>query len=138
MNNQEWESVGEDLYTEAGEKEIVQVSKDKPYMRDMAEQNHRVLFYLMNKYPQRRFRLSKWNKHDFGDYQEVEEEMITKNDIKEIVKYNEQILEALIEYNLQKKEEGLIPTLDLLIEELQEDLTMDEAQRLVNNDKAND
>jgi len=139
MNNQEWESIGEELYREAGEKEIVQVGIDKPYLKEMAEQNQRVLFYLMNKYPERKFRLSKWSKHDFGDYQEIEEEMLTQLDIKEIVKYNELVLEALMEWNLQKKEKGYIPTLDLLIEELKEELkeieVRDEANRLtINND----
>tara|TARA_R110000868_G_scaffold99181_2_gene273058 strand:+ start:3744 stop:4187 length:444 start_codon:yes stop_codon:yes gene_type:complete len=141
MNEQEWESVDEETYMEAGEKDIVQVSKEKPYLKEMVQQNQRVFFYLTNKYPQRKFRISKWHNHEFGDYQEVEEEMLTKNDIMEIVKFNEQVLEALIEWNMQKKEEGFIPTVDMLIEEskkaLEEEM-VDEANRLVNNDKAND
>jgi len=139
MNNQEWESVGEELFIEAGEKECVQVSLEKPYLKEMAEQNQRVFFYLTKRYPKRKFRISQWYKHEFGDYQEIEEEMITQLDIKEIVKYNELVLEALMEWNLQKKEKGYIPTLDLLIEELKEELkeieVRDEANRLtINND----
>ena len=74
-NNLIWlKSVDEDLYTEAGEKNIVQVS-DGDYVQSMEQQNKRVLYFLREKYPERTFRLSPWHSHEFGKYQEVEEKI---------------------------------------------------------------
>ena len=73
MITKDWESINEELYTEAGEKELVCVHSEKPYIDEMKAQNIRVYKYLVNKYPERTFRLSKWHSHDFGQYQEIEE-----------------------------------------------------------------
>jgi len=75
-----WESIDENLYYEAGEKEIVQVTNTQTYINKMSEQNKRVLTYLQATYPNRTFRLSKWHSHDFGQYQEIEELFVTEND----------------------------------------------------------
>lgn len=69
----EWESIGDDLFNEAGFGEVVSVSSDQTYITKMGEQNEKVLKFLQEKYPERTFRLSKWHEHDFGPYQEVEE-----------------------------------------------------------------
>jgi len=70
----EWSAIDEELYAEAGETDIVQVdSNDPEYMPRMEQQNKKVYDYLIKKYPDRQFRISEWHKHDFGDYQEVEE-----------------------------------------------------------------
>jgi hypothetical protein len=74
MKIHEWETIDEALYLEAGEKEIVQVSKDNDYSNKMLAQAERVLNYLKEKYPDRIFR-RKWYDHDFGSYIEVEEYM---------------------------------------------------------------
>ena len=70
----EWEAIDEQLYTEAGESELVQVSRDSEYLEAMELQVERVLSYLREKYPERAFR-KKWNSHDFGSYCEVIERM---------------------------------------------------------------
>lgn len=75
-----WETIDEDLYYEAGEKEIVQVTNTQTYLNKMSEQNKQVLSYLQATYPNRTFRLSKWHSHDFGQYQEIEELFVTEND----------------------------------------------------------
>ena len=75
-----WESIDENLYYEAGEKDIVQVTNIQTYLNKMSEQNKRVLAYLQATYPNRTFRLSKWHSHDFGQYQEIEEFLETQND----------------------------------------------------------
>lgn len=72
MKNYEWESIDESLYEEAGEKEFVQVSQTKEYWLDMCAQNKRVIKYLNEKYPERKFRTKDYS-HDFGQYQEIEE-----------------------------------------------------------------
>lgn len=75
MKTYEWESIDEVLYEEAGEKEIVQVVKDESNLHAIVAQNKRVVEYLENKYPERKFRCSKLHYHDFGTYQEVEEKV---------------------------------------------------------------
>lgn len=74
-----WESIDESLYYEAGEKEIVQVSKDKPYLDDMILQNVRVMIYLNATYPERKFK-RKMNSHEFGQYEEIMEEITSLDD----------------------------------------------------------
>lgn len=75
-----WETIDENLYYEAGEKDIVQVGIGIEYLDKMIEQNKRVLKYLQEKYPERTFKISKIHYHDFGDYQEIEELLTTEND----------------------------------------------------------
>ena len=72
MKNIEWETIEDKLFDEAtGGEKCVQVIKDGEYLDAMETQNKKVLAYLNEKYPARRFKLSKWNAHDFGAYQEV-------------------------------------------------------------------
>lgn len=79
----EWETIDDELWDEAGVGECIQVSSTKDYMGDMEIQNKKVLAYLTNKYPARRFKLSKWNPHDFGAYQEVLEAVEYEYDYEE-------------------------------------------------------
>lgn len=72
MTKTEWESIDDSQYMEAGEKKIVQVTRDGEYIEDMEAQNKRVIEYLREKNPKTVYRL-KWNNHEFGMYQEVEE-----------------------------------------------------------------
>ena len=51
---------------------------------------------------------------------------------------NNLMIDTLEKYNNQMKEKGFIPTVDMLIEDLKEIEIKKEAQRLINNDKAND
>ena len=49
MNTLQYESIDESLYIESGEKAIVYVTSDVPYIDEMTAQNKRVLEYLKNK-----------------------------------------------------------------------------------------
>ena len=46
------------------------------------------------------------------------------------------MIDTLSEYNNKMKEEGFIPTIDMLIEDLKKIEIKEEANRLINNDKA--
>lgn len=80
MKKIEWESIDESLFKEANVGECVQVSMTEDYINAMRKQNIDVLDFLRKKYPDRRFRLSKWHSHDFGQYQEVEEGVYVEDD----------------------------------------------------------
>jgi hypothetical protein len=75
MKYYEWESIDDELFSEAGTGDYVFVKIDEPYLEKMKVQNKKVLVYLETKYPDRTFRVSKWHKHDFGDYQDIEEKV---------------------------------------------------------------
>jgi hypothetical protein len=74
--NYYWEAIDEALiYEVIPDEKIIQVSKDTEYTDLMENQNDRIVKRLSDKYPTRSFRKSKWNYHDFGSYQEVEEQL---------------------------------------------------------------
>lgn len=84
----EWESIDDSLFEECKVGDLVCVS-DKPYMQEMEKQNKKVVAILTEKYPERKFRVSKWHPHDFGSYQEVEERMeYDDDDDEEFIKEN--------------------------------------------------
>ena len=71
----EWENIDDNLFTEAGAGEMVTVSKEKEYLDEMEAQNKKVVAVLSAKYPERTFKVGKWNMHEFGAYQEVLEKI---------------------------------------------------------------
>lgn len=73
MKKIEWETIDESLFEEAGFGSCVQVRSNEDYIGAMILQNQKVIAYLRDKYPDRYFRLSSWNTHDFGQYREIEE-----------------------------------------------------------------
>lgn len=86
MLTQEWESINDELFAEAGAGECIQVnSEDHTYLQRMDEQNKKVLAFLKAKYPDREFRRSKWHQHEFGPYQEIEEAVYYEEQEDEVI-----------------------------------------------------
>ena len=75
MKYYEWETIDDSLFSEAKCGDYVFVKSDEPYLEEMKIQNKKVLDYLEKTYPDRTFRVSKWHRHDFGDYQDIEEKI---------------------------------------------------------------
>jgi len=80
----EWQSIDDKMFEDCNVGEIVSVSKNLDYLEKMETQNKKVLAILKDKYQDKDFRLSKWNNHDFGHYQEVEESVAYEIEICEL------------------------------------------------------